>query len=70
LPTKDEDLNEAIRALGQLFLAKLPAKFLEIESAIQRFQNAPADRENFSLLHRSLHTMAGSAGTFGFPEMG
>ncbi len=70
MPTKDEDLNEAIRALGQLFLAKLPAKFLEIESAIQRFQNAPADRENFSLLHRSLHTMAGSAGTFGFPEMG
>ena len=70
MPTKDEDLNEAIRALGQLFLAKLPAKFLEIETAIQRFQIAPADRENFSLLHRSLHTMAGSAGTFGFPEMG
>jgi len=70
LPTKDDDLNEAIRALGQLFLAKLPAKFLEIETAIQRFQIAPADRENFSLLHRSLHTMAGSAGTFGFPEMG
>ncbi|MFC0351549.1 diguanylate cyclase [Undibacterium danionis] len=70
MPTKDEDLNEAIRALGQLFLAKLPAKFLEIETAIQRFQSTPEDRENFSLLHRSLHTMAGSAGTFGFPEMG
>ncbi|MFZ6801509.1 diguanylate cyclase [Undibacterium sp. Di24W] len=70
MTNRDDELNEAIRALGQLFLAKLPAKLSEIESATQRFQNAPDDRENFALLHRSLHTMAGSAGTFGFPEMG
>lgn len=70
MANRDEELNEAILALGQLFLAKLPAKLSEIESANQRFQIAPDDRENFALLHRALHTMAGSAGTFGFPEMG
>jgi diguanylate cyclase (GGDEF)-like protein len=67
---RDEELNEAIRALGQLFVAKLPAKLAEIDAASRRFLLAPDDRENFVLLHRLLHTMAGSAGTFGFPEIG
>lgn len=67
---RDQELNDALQALAQVYIAKLPSKLTEIEVASQRFQNDPSDRENFILLHRLLHTMAGSAGTFGFPEMG
>lgn len=67
---RDAELNEAIRALGQLFISRLPAKLAETEAASLRLSNAPDDREAYTLLHRLLHTMAGSAGTFGFPEIG
>lgn len=67
---RDQELNDALQALAQVYIAKLPSKLAEIETAKLRFQTDPSDRENFILLHRLLHTMAGSAGTFGFPEMG
>jgi diguanylate cyclase (GGDEF)-like protein len=67
---RDQELNDALQALAQVYIAKLPAKLAEIEAASQRFQIDPSDRENFILLHRLLHTIAGSAGTFGFPSMG
>ncbi|MBR7801283.1 diguanylate cyclase [Undibacterium fentianense] len=67
---RDQELNDALKALAQVYIAKLPAKLEEIRIATNRFKDHPDDRENFSLLHRLLHTMAGSAGTFGFPEMG
>lgn len=67
---RDQELNDALRALAQVYIAKLPSKIEELKVANQRFQINPSDRENYILLHRLLHTMAGSAGTFGFPEMG
>lgn len=67
---RDGELSEAIRALGQLFISRLPVKLAEIEAASQRLLNAPDDRDAQTLLHRVLHTMAGSAGTFGFPQIG
>ncbi|MBC3875772.1 diguanylate cyclase [Undibacterium flavidum] len=67
---RDQELNDALQALAQVYIAKLPAKLAEIETSAQRFQADPTDRENFIVLHRLLHTMAGSAGTFGFPDVG
>ena len=67
---RDQELNDALQALAQLYIAKLPAKLEEMRLTSQRFETDPANRENFASLHRQLHTMAGSAGTFGFPEMG
>ncbi|WP_395007432.1 diguanylate cyclase [Undibacterium sp.] len=67
---RDQELNDALKALTQVYAAKLPAKLEEIAAATRQFKSDLTDRENYILLHRLLHTMAGSAGTFGFPEMG
>lgn len=70
MSSADNELEAAIRALGQVFISKLPGKLAEIEEAKDAFQREPENKEHEVLLHRLLHTMAGSAGTFGFPDMG
>ena len=67
---REAELNEALRALEGVFLAKLPDKLGEITTANQRLKDDPTDRENLTTLHRALHNLAGSAGTFGFHEIG
>jgi diguanylate cyclase (GGDEF)-like protein len=67
---KLNSLEAALHALELMFVSKLPAKLIEIEEALNQFVQNSTDIETIKLLHRLLHTMAGSAGTFGFPEMG
>ncbi|MBI3283290.1 MAG: diguanylate cyclase [Burkholderiales bacterium] len=67
---KIDSLQEKLRALEIIFLQKLPAKIDEITGALQQLQADPSDREALLALHRHLHTMAGSAGTFGFFDLG
>ena len=68
--SKLDSLETALRALEVMFISKLPAKLIEIEEALNQHTRDQQDIETRKLLHRLLHTMAGSAGTFGFPEMG
>ncbi|MDE2428668.1 MAG: diguanylate cyclase [Burkholderiales bacterium] len=67
---KNDSLQEKLRALEAVFLQKLPSKIDEITDALFRMQKDPADKEPIVELHRHLHTMAGSAGTFGFADLG
>ncbi|MBC3861834.1 diguanylate cyclase [Undibacterium jejuense] len=67
---KNDSLQEKLRALEAVFLQKLPSKFDEIISALELFQHEPENKDALTVLHRHLHTMAGSAGTFGFAELG
>ncbi len=67
---KLDGLEAALHALEVMFVSKLPAKLIEIEEALNQFVQNSTNIETIKLLHRLLHTMAGSAGTFGFPEMG
>ncbi len=67
---KNDSLQEKLRALEAVFLAKLPSRLQEMEDALGLFLQEPGNKEHLALLHRLLHTMAGSAGTFGFPEVG
>lgn len=67
---KSDSLQEKLRALEAVFLAKLPSRLLEMEEALGLLLQEPENKEHLALLHRLLHTMAGSAGTFGFPEVG
>lgn len=67
---REAELNAALRALEGVFLAKLPDKLGDITAANQRLKDDPEDRDNLTTLHRSLHNLAGSAGTFGFHEIG
>ena len=63
---KQDSLHEKLRALEQVFLQKLPSKFDEIFDALNQYIADAKNKEALGLLHRHLHTMAGSAGTFGF----
>ncbi|GGC72788.1 diguanylate cyclase [Undibacterium terreum] len=67
---KNDSLQEKLRALEAVFLAKLPSRLQEMDDALGLFLQEPENKEHLALLHRLLHTMAGSAGTFGFPEVG
>ncbi|MFZ6748574.1 diguanylate cyclase [Undibacterium sp. Ren11W] len=67
---KQESLQDALRALNQIFAEKLPSKLQEIDHALSQFTQHPEDKDALALLHRLLHTMSGSAGTFGFDELG
>ena len=67
---KSDMLEAALQALERMFVSKLPAKLIEIEEALDQLVKNSANIDAAKLLHRLLHTMAGSAGTFGFPEMG
>ncbi|WP_423679253.1 diguanylate cyclase [Undibacterium sp. WLHG33] len=67
---KMDSLQEKLRKLEEVFLQKLPSRFDEITGALGQYVHNPHDKESLAALHRHLHTMAGSAGTFGFEELG
>ncbi|MBC3931744.1 GGDEF domain-containing response regulator [Undibacterium curvum] len=68
--SKNDSLLEKLRALEAVFLQKLPGKCEEIIAALNDFAAHPDNKDALIVLHRHLHTMAGSAGTFGFSELG
>ncbi len=68
--SKHDSLLEKLRALEAVFLQKLPGKCEEIISALNEFVAHPENKDALTVLHRHLHTMAGSAGTFGFSDLG
>lgn len=68
--SKNDSLLEKLRALEAVFLQKLPGKCEEIISALNEFVAHPENKDTLTVLHRHLHTMAGSAGTFGFSDLG
>ena len=67
---QEKSLEEKLKVLELMFLGKLPGRLAEIEQALEQFLAAPEDKEALQLMHRLLHTMAGTAGTFGFNEVG
>ena len=64
------DILAALAAFKENYAKKIPAKTGEIR---QSWETLKADRENgevFQQLHRQSHTLAGTAGTYGFEEIG
>ncbi len=70
MDTTTDSLEQKLRDLERIFVSKLPGKLEEINAVNVRFVAAPDAQENFATLHRLLHALAGSAGTFGFHEVG
>lgn len=64
------DIQAALAALKEGFAKKIPAKIEEIDLGWERLQSAPEDKEIFDNLHRQAHTLAGTAATYGFEEIG
>ena len=65
-----DDMLVKLKALQAGFGQKLPARLAAIDAALQDCRDQPQLREHVETLHRLLHTMAGSAGTFGFDALG
>lgn len=62
--------QEKFRALQQDWQALLPARLQEAGERLQACRQRPHDTQAVADLHRLLHTLAGSAGTFGFAAIG
>jgi len=67
--TDKQELQQALQALAVHYAAELPAKIAEIESRMQSLLGGNADSADLRLLHRQLHSLHGSAKTFGFPAV-
>lgn len=62
--------QEKFRALQRDWLAQLPQRMGEARALLAACRAAPGDPGPATDLHRLLHTMAGSAGSFGQADLG
>lgn len=68
--TNNSNLLKQIESLNLLFAEKLPSRLQEIEQSLLQVATAANDTSYLKSLTRQFHTLAGSAGTFGFQELG
>jgi HPt (histidine-containing phosphotransfer) domain-containing protein len=66
----DEDVRAKVAALAQGFLAKLPARFDQMDAALAQCAVETANQAHWQELRRVLHSLGGAAGTFGLPALG
>lgn len=66
----DDPLQAAIALFRQQFAQTLPERMAEARRWLDACLAAPQDDAPLRELHRVLHKLAGSAGTFGMPEFG
>ncbi len=66
----DPDFLAKLRVLNERYAASLPETLAAIASARALCAQAPDAPEHVKTLHQQLHTIAGSAGTFGFAVLG
>jgi len=64
------DIQAALAALKVSFAQKIPEKIHEIRQSWDTLKIATDDAATFTLLHRQSHILAGTAGTYGFDEVG
>ncbi|HEY0488187.1 MAG TPA: Hpt domain-containing protein [Telluria sp.] len=66
----DQDFFARLNALNDKFAASVPATVGRLRDARLRFDPAAPDAALVAELHQMLHTIAGSAATFGFRVLG
>jgi diguanylate cyclase (GGDEF)-like protein len=64
------ELANKLAALSGSFAHNLPGRLHELADAMHKCQIDEPNQANVGLLHRLLHSLAGSAGTFGFNGLG
>lgn len=66
----DPDFRARLRALGDKYAATVPGLMAAIEQALLRCEHEGLSAGHLAALQKQLHTIAGSAGTFGFGALG
>lgn len=69
MPNSGEAVREKLKALRQVFETQLPDKVLQIEKVWEELFRGPWDPQKAAEAVQLLHTLAGTAGTFGFSEV-
>jgi HPt (histidine-containing phosphotransfer) domain-containing protein len=64
-----DDLAAALAALGTEYRANLAPRLDALEALAAALAGGQGDNEDIRTLHRGLHTIAGSATTFGLPAV-
>lgn len=64
-----QDLGKEFQKLRAEFRGSLPAKLTRLRSLWDRIDCEEPDADALEILKRELHTMAGSAGSFGLPQV-
>lgn len=65
-----EKFQEALRQLSDAYAAQLPEKFRNMTLTLDALPQYQWDEEGFQTLYRMVHSLSGSAKTFGFPALG
>ena len=66
----EHDILIRLKALREAYAKQLPDKLTDVARQWAGMQGQPWDFERAKTLHRSMHTLAGSAPTFGFDDVG
>ena len=67
----DQEFRARLAALGEKFAATVPVTLDKITRALAACETSfPPDASQLDMLHELLHGVAGSAGTFGYGELG
>jgi len=64
-----QDLGKEFQKLRQEFRGSLPAKLKRLRSLWERIDCEEPDADALEILQRELHTMAGTGGSFGLPQV-
>lgn len=64
-----QDLGKEFQKLRLEFRGSLPAKLTRMRSLWRRIDCEAPDADALEILKREVHTMAGSAGSFGLPQV-
>ncbi|MDP1592914.1 MAG: diguanylate cyclase [Gallionella sp.] len=65
-----EKFREALKQLSDAYTAQLPQKLINLELIWDKFPQDQWDEACFQTLYRMVHSLSGSARTFGFPALG
>lgn len=61
--------QDRLQAMQEKFTESLPGRLLEINQAWEQVQSSHGKQESLEFLHRLVHTLTGSAGTFGYQKL-
>ncbi|MGZ5179966.1 MAG: Hpt domain-containing protein [Ramlibacter sp.] len=68
-PVAAPSFQERFAALGREWRAQVPGRLADVQARSAACRLAPGDAAALEELHRMVHTLAGSAGTFGLDEL-
>lgn len=63
---KKQQLQQRISALHEKYCRQLPEKYQEIENRWKQYQNDLTNPDHNDIFYRLVHTLKGTAATFGF----